>query len=80
MDGADELPSPFSRRYVMATEKQRGHDITTGEAHASITISCTTKDAVVVSRVHSCCSPFLAPTTNHSIVKRGGGINTGHQK
>lgn len=24
MDGADELPSPFSRRYVMATEKQRG--------------------------------------------------------
>lgn len=39
---------------------------TTAEAHASI----ATKDAAAVSRVRSRCSPFLAPTTNHSIVKR----------
>lgn len=43
---------------------------------ASLTMSSATKDAAVVSRVRSRRSPFLAPTTNLSIVKRGNRHGT----
>lgn len=51
-------------------------EITPDEARASLTMSSATKDAAVVSRVRSRRSPFLAPTTNLSIVKRGNRHGT----